>query len=123
MQEIQETWVRSLSQEDPLEKEGHGNPLEYFCLENLVDRKAWLAPDHRVTRSDMTATEHHAKTERAHQELQHRALPEHVLCRERQSAGNLDFLAPWCLPGLLQLSADPRALSGKRGVCDAHDLG
>ena len=21
--------------------EGHGNPLQYFCLENLMDRGAW----------------------------------------------------------------------------------
>ena len=27
----QETWVQSLSQDDPLEG-GHGNPLQYSCL-------------------------------------------------------------------------------------------
>ena len=37
---IQETWVQSLEQEDPLEKEGNGNPLQYSCLENSVDRGA-----------------------------------------------------------------------------------
>ena len=37
---IQETWVQSLGQEDPLEKEGNGNPLQYSCLENSVDRGA-----------------------------------------------------------------------------------
>ena len=30
---IQETWVQSLDWEDPLEG-GHGNPLQYSCLEN-----------------------------------------------------------------------------------------
>ena len=30
---IQETWVRSLGWEDPLEA-GHSNPLQYTCLEN-----------------------------------------------------------------------------------------
>ena len=30
---MQETWVRSLGEEDPLE-EGHSNPLQYSCLEN-----------------------------------------------------------------------------------------
>ena len=30
---MQETWVRSLAQEDPLEEE-HGNPLQYSGLEN-----------------------------------------------------------------------------------------
>ena len=33
MQEAQETGVRSLSCEDPLEK-GNGSPLQYSCLEN-----------------------------------------------------------------------------------------
>ena len=27
----------------------HGNPLQYFCLENLMDRGAWWAAVHRVT--------------------------------------------------------------------------
>ena len=34
--------------------EGHGNPLYYTCLENLMDRGAWRAMVHRVTESDMT---------------------------------------------------------------------
>ena len=29
---------------------GNGNPLQYFCLENLVDRGAWQATVHGVTR-------------------------------------------------------------------------
>ena len=27
---------------------GHGNPLQYSCLENPMDRKAWWATVHRV---------------------------------------------------------------------------
>ena len=27
--------------------EGNGNPLQYFCLENLMDREAWQATVHR----------------------------------------------------------------------------
>ena len=38
MQEIQETWVQSLDQEDPLEKE-NGNPLQYSCLEKSHGQK------------------------------------------------------------------------------------
>ena len=34
--------------------EGHGNPLEYSCLENSMDRGTWWAPVHRVTELDMT---------------------------------------------------------------------
>ena len=30
---------------------GHGNLLQYSCLENSVDRGAWQATDHRVTKS------------------------------------------------------------------------
>ena len=42
----QESWVRSLSWEDPLGG-GHGNPLQYSCLENphgqriLVGYSSW----------------------------------------------------------------------------------
>jgi len=32
-------------------KEGNGNPLQYSCLENPVDRGAWRAAVHRVTQS------------------------------------------------------------------------
>ena len=39
---MQETGVRNLDQEDPLEK-GNGNPLQYSCLENPMDRGAWRA--------------------------------------------------------------------------------
>ena len=31
--------------------EGHGNPLQYSCLENLMDRGVWWATVHRVTTS------------------------------------------------------------------------
>ena len=30
---------------------GHGNPLQYSCLENPTDRKAWQATVHRVAKS------------------------------------------------------------------------
>ena len=37
----------------------HGNPLQYSCLENPMDRGAWWATIHGVVESDMTeATEH-----------------------------------------------------------------
>ena len=31
--------------------EGYGNPLQYSCLENPMDRGAWRAPDDRVAMS------------------------------------------------------------------------
>ena len=33
---------------------GHGNPLQYSSLEDPMDRGAWSAIVHRVTKSDMT---------------------------------------------------------------------
>ena len=30
---------------------GHGNPLQYSCLENPTDRGVWWAPLHSVTKS------------------------------------------------------------------------
>ena len=30
---------------------GHGNPLQYSCLENPMDRGAWRAAVHRVAKS------------------------------------------------------------------------
>ena len=62
---VQETWGRSLGREDPLEK-GMGNPLQYSCLENSMDRGAWPAIVHEVTESDtnerLTHTHTHTHT-------------------------------------------------------------
>ena len=34
---------------------GNGNPLQYCCLENAMEREAWQATVHRVAKkSDMT---------------------------------------------------------------------
>ena len=33
---------------------GHGNPLQYSCLGNLMDRGAWWATVYRVTQSRRT---------------------------------------------------------------------
>ena len=41
---------KSLGWEDPLE-EGMAMPLQYSCLENLMDRGAWQAAVHRVAKS------------------------------------------------------------------------
>ena len=50
---MQETWVRSLDWEDPLEEgmathssilgERNGSPLQYSCLENPMEGGAWQA--------------------------------------------------------------------------------
>ena len=49
MQETQETWVQFLGWEDPLE--GNGNPLQYSCLGNPIDRGTWRAIVFGVTKS------------------------------------------------------------------------
>ena len=33
---------------------GHGNPLQYSCLENPLDRGAWWTTIHRAAKSDTT---------------------------------------------------------------------
>ena len=50
MQESQETWVRSLGQEDPMEKEIaiHSSIL---AMENSMDRQAWQATVHEVAKN------------------------------------------------------------------------
>ena len=37
---------------------GHGNPLQYSCLEDPMDSGAWWARVLRVTESDMTEHTH-----------------------------------------------------------------
>ena len=49
MQETQETGVQSLVQRSP--EGGHGNPLQCSLLKNPMDRRAWQAAVHRVTKS------------------------------------------------------------------------
>ena len=34
--------------------EGNGNPLQYSCLENPMDRGAWQTTVHGIAESDMT---------------------------------------------------------------------
>ena len=48
---VVEMQVRSLGWDDPLEKGGHGNPLQYSCLENSMDIGAWQATVHGVAKS------------------------------------------------------------------------
>ena len=54
MQEIQETQVRSLGQEDPLEEE-NGTLLQYSRLGNPMDRGTWWATIYGIAKeADMT---------------------------------------------------------------------
>ena len=49
---MQETQVQSLGQDDPWRREW--NPLQYSCLENFMDRRAWWARVQGIAKSDMT---------------------------------------------------------------------
>ena len=50
MQEMQEKQVQSLGWKD-FPGGGHGNPLQYSLLENLMERGAWWAAVHGVMNS------------------------------------------------------------------------
>ena len=52
---MQETWVQSLDWEIP--GEGNGNLLQYSCLENPMDRGAWLATYCPRSRKELDMTE------------------------------------------------------------------
>ena len=41
-------------------EEGHGNPLQYSCLENSMDKGAWWSTVHRVTGLEATEVTEHA---------------------------------------------------------------
>ena len=58
IQETWKTWVQSLGQEDPLEKE-MATPLQHSCLENPMDRGAWQATVHGVTKSWTQLSDQH----------------------------------------------------------------
>ena len=46
---MQQIWVQSLGLKDP-PGEGNGNPLQYSCLGNPMDRGAWWATIHGAAR-------------------------------------------------------------------------
>ena len=49
---MQEAWVQSLGDEDPLEKE-MAYQLQYSCLENSMEGGAYQATVHGVTKSQI----------------------------------------------------------------------
>ena len=47
---MQKTWVRGLGRSLG---GGHGNPFQYSCLENPIDREAWRDIVHWITKSQI----------------------------------------------------------------------
>ena len=56
---MQETWVQFLGQEDPLEEEMTTQSV--FLLENSMDRGAWWATFHGVTKCQTQLSTHNKK--------------------------------------------------------------
>ena len=56
---MQETWIPSL---DSIPGEGNGNPFQYSCLGNLLDRGAWQAIVCGVTKSQMRLSDYTTTT-------------------------------------------------------------
>ena len=54
--------VGSISGSGRSSEGGHGNPLQYSCLENAMDRGAWWTTVDRVTQSDSART--HIRTDK-----------------------------------------------------------
>ena len=44
----------SIPRSEKFYEEGNGNPLEYTCLGNPMERRTWWATAHRITEVDMT---------------------------------------------------------------------
>ena len=69
--------------------EGNGNPLQYSCLKNAVDRRAWWAAVHSVTQS---------RTQRSNLACMH--------ALEKEMATHSSILA-WRIPGTEELGGLP----------------
>ena len=60
------TNVGDTRDEDSIPKSGrfsgvrNGNPLQYSCLENSMDRGAWQATVHRVTKNQIRLSDTHS---------------------------------------------------------------
>ena len=74
---VNETQVRSLGGED-LVAAMVGNPLQYSCLENPMDREAWRGTVQRVAKSQTQLKREHAHVPAETQIKVRLTLPSHV---------------------------------------------
>ena len=83
--------------------EGHGNPLQYSCLENLMDRGAWRATVHGIAKSWIQLSDlacAHACTH-----------PSSLLVDTRQLNWPLNVVAHGCPRPSLSSSRSPACIS------------
>ena len=58
--DIRDVGLKSRSERSP--GGGHGNPLQYFCLENPMDTGAWQATVYRISELDRAESEEELKS-------------------------------------------------------------
>ena len=111
---MRETWVQSLGWEDP-PGEGNGNPLQYSCLENPMDRGAWWATVHGVAKS-RTRLSHFTSL---HFTLACRSgLQKTLLFLLESSRSGLNFWPETCFPSLCgELHSRSERLETAIGLC------
>ena len=84
---------------------GNGNPLQYSCLENSMNRGAWRATDHRVAKSwtqlHNWMTEHpsisrNKQTATPTKKNLSYMIKIYGLYNEKSKNGYIDFVTQWC---------------------------
>ena len=80
--------------------EGNGNPLQYSCLENLMDEGAWWAAVHGVAKSRTRLSEF--------------TLTFHFPALEKEMAAHSSVLA-WRIPGTVEPDGLPSMGSHRVG--------
>ena len=71
---------------------GHGNPLQYSCLENHMDRGAWQTTIHRVAQSQTRLKRLSTRTRRTLTVMIFFSLKRHVASDGRRSSRGKDTL-------------------------------
>ena len=75
MQEMPQIWVLFLGRSPG---GGHGNPLQYSCLENPTDRGVWQATVHGISELDTTEVTEHSTAQYTFNLQVHNEVPLHA---------------------------------------------
>ena len=120
-----EMWVWSLGWEDPLE-DNNGNPLQYSCLENSMNRGAWWAAVHGVVKSWKAWPANHTHLPGTHQALYKHYLRFPPKCKVQSP---ISWQGDWGserlqnVYSLMRLLGFPDGLLDKEFTRDAQDTG